>query len=309
MKIQRILAATDLSPCAAYAETRAAMLCAEIKLERLGLITVVEPGVAGKLERLLEGVPGAAEVSLMQRTWIDLKRASARLKSETGIACDCFVESGRPASVIAEKAEKLSAELIVAGEHGCGSVTGVFLGNTPYRLLHTGRRPLLVVRNQPEHPYRSILVPVDFSDDSMLAAQIALALSPHAEVTLLHAFEAVNEGMMHYAGVSREYIDEYRAGAREAAVLGMERFMEKLGSRERPVRSDIRLGAPAFVIQEYVEKSRPELIVIGKHGNSRIEDILIGSVTRHAMDDTDCDILVAIGSRDADGSLLTSHHA
>jgi nucleotide-binding universal stress UspA family protein len=291
----RILAATDLSPCAGFAETRAAMLCAELSIAKLGLMTVIDDSLAGSLGRLLKGSPGpiAGLAEQAGRTLDDIAR---RLQQDHEIACDCHVDTGRPATCIAERAEAMPADLVVVGAHGCNAITPAFIGNTPYRLLHIGRHSILIVREQPAGPYRNVLVPVDFSDDSMRAAQLALTFAPAASVTLLHGFEVMNEGMLHYAGVSTEFIGGYRNAARAEAVAEMDRFMAGLdaGARQLPVSASVQFGYPPFVIQEYARTFSPDLIVIGKHGQSAVEDFLLGSVTRHTLDETTCDLLVAL---------------
>ncbi len=294
MNIRRILAATDLSGCATHAETRAAMLCSELKGDALELLTVIDASLPGTLARLVSGTQESAETSLAEHSANDLKRVALRLQSEYGISCDYSVEFGRAATRIASKADEISADLIVVGAHGCNSINGVFLGNTPYKLLHIGKRSLLIVKNQPTHAYRNILVPVDFSDDSRLAAQTALAIAPNANVTLQHGFEVLNEGLMHYSGVSNDYIRGYRTEARENAVRDMEKFMSALEKGDRVVSSIIQFGYAPLIIQEYADRFNPDLIVIGKHGKSRVEDFLLGSVTRHSIEETSCDILVTL---------------
>lgn len=297
--IRRILAATDLSPCATLAETRAAMLCAELKNDALGLLNVVDDGAPSAPELLPEGTPRtkATLAEYIEYAERELQRIAQRLQQDHGVRCDRSVGFGRPATGIASRAEVISADLIVVGAHGCNSVSPTFLGNTPYKLLHIGGRPLLIVRNQPERPYLNVLVPVDFSEDSKSAAEIALAVAPGAAVTLLHGFEVINEGLMHYAGISTEFIGGYRNDARKDAVEEMERLLSGLDKGQRLVSTSVQFGYPPSVILEYAETFKPDLIVIGKHGKSRIEDFLLGSVTRHTIEETSCDVLVAPAKR------------
>ena len=52
-------------------------------------------------------------------------------------------------------------------------------------------------------------------------------------------------------------------------------------------------GHPAAGIRELAEEMRPDLIVMGKHGQTEIEELLLGSVTKHVLFETHCDMLVA----------------
>jgi nucleotide-binding universal stress UspA family protein len=97
---------------------------------------------------------------------------------------------------------------------------------------------------------------------------------------------------MHYANVAQEAIDYYRVEARENARLAMNDFIAGLGAPDRQLSRKIEFGYPGPVVRDYAEKMQPDLIVMGKHGRSRIEELIIGSVTRDTIDQTKSDILV-----------------
>ncbi|HEX2531117.1 MAG TPA: universal stress protein, partial [Burkholderiaceae bacterium] len=156
--------------------------------------------------------------------------------------------------------------------------------------------PLLIVKNEPKQLYRHILVPVDFSEDSKRAAEFALEVAPKADVTFLHAFEVWFEGQMQYAGVSRELIDDYRLKAREEARLKLNQFITGLNAEERYLNRVVTFGIPGPVVREYAKQMQPDLIVMGKHGRSRFAELIIGSVTRDTIDQTDADLLVVPAS-------------
>lgn len=293
--IQRILAATDLSPCAAFADLRAAMIAAELRCNAIDLLHVIDPSLTGALERMLKDTPSSEGVSLEEHARRELNDVASRIKSETGMKSECRVIFGRPATQIGLRAEAISADVVVVGAHGCNSISRFFIGNTPYKLLHAGKSPLLIVKNSPERHYHNVLVPVDFSESSKRAAQLALAIAPHANVLLLNVFGVPQAGLMQYSGVSGDYINAYRIGAEQIAIGEMERFLSGLET-ERTVSTSVQFGYPTFVIQDYAEKFKPDLIVMGKHGQNRVEDYLLGSVTRSTIEGTSCDILVTLPS-------------
>jgi nucleotide-binding universal stress UspA family protein len=53
--------------------------------------------------------------------------------------------SGRPASVIAELAERLGATLVVVGRRGQNGVAALVLGSVSHELVHQSRVPVTVV--------------------------------------------------------------------------------------------------------------------------------------------------------------------
>jgi nucleotide-binding universal stress UspA family protein len=54
----------------------------------------------------------------------------------------------------------------------------------------------------------------------------------------------------------------------------------------------IEFGPPATMIAARAASLGADLVVIGKHGQSAWEDMLLGSVTRQVIQEASCDILV-----------------
>ena len=48
------------------------------------------------------------------------------------------------------------------------------------------------------------------------------------------------------------------------------------------------------MIREQIEALDSDLVVIGKHGKSGLEDLLLGSVMKQVMQYADCDVLVVV---------------
>jgi nucleotide-binding universal stress UspA family protein len=183
--------------------------------------------------------------------------------------------------------------LLLMGARGPHFVREHILGSTTERVLRTSLRPLLVVKQRPHSPYRRILAAVDFSAHAEAAINIAHAWLPSADIVLLHAFEVEFETTLHLAGVGESEINKYRIQAREAAKLEMEAFIERLQVPGRLVSRLFVHGAPTLHILEQEQLLDPDLIVMGKHGLSALEELLLGSVTQHVLAYSRCDVLVA----------------
>jgi nucleotide-binding universal stress UspA family protein len=61
------------------------------------------------------------------------------------IAAQGEVETGGPAETLADRADRMDADLVVVGSRGLGAVKRAFLGSTSNRLVHICKRPVLVV--------------------------------------------------------------------------------------------------------------------------------------------------------------------
>lgn len=290
--ITKILAATDLSDDSRHAATRAATLCADLECDAVELMTVKEAGLPDALGLVLKTPPAAAESMLVERTLRELRLISGQLQDNYGIRCTNTVKFGQPEEEIISRAKELSAELTVIGMHGSNFFTGFFLGNTADKLARLSKTPLLVVKNPATQPYREVLVPVDFSENSRRAAHMALTIAPGAQITFLHAFDVVLEEQMRYVNVAQDIIRGYHVKAEEDAQRDLNQFIANLQTGGRPVSRTVIFGHPGHVICNHAKVMKPDLIVVGKHGRSRFEELLLGSVTQHALDQTSCDILI-----------------
>jgi nucleotide-binding universal stress UspA family protein len=200
--------------------------------------------------------------------------------------------SGAVTATLAALAEALQAGLIVVGAKGEGLLERMILGSTAERLIRHARRPVLMVRRPVERPYETILAPVDFSPSSLLSARLARALAPDAALTLLHAYQTPFESKLRLAGVGDDRIEHYRAATEEQARAELDELARSLERDGAPVSIRLIHGPATQCILEEEKQTRPDLIVLGKQGRGMLEDLLIGSVSKHILSDSGCDVAV-----------------
>jgi nucleotide-binding universal stress UspA family protein len=179
------------------------------------------------------------------------------------------------------------------GVRGAHFVHEFLIGSTTERVLSKTQRPLLAVRQRAQGPYRRVLVPVDFSPHAAAAVTAAHDWLPHAEIVLLHAFDVEIESTLRFAGVAEEQIHEYRTRAREAAFDSMRQFVETLPIPASGLTRVSVHGAPALQILKHEQSLDIDLIAMGKHGQSVLEELLLGSVTKHVLAYSSSDVLIA----------------
>ena len=127
-------------------------------------------------------------------------------------------------------------------------------------------------------PFQHALVPVDYSDHSRRALELALTLG--AAVTVVHAWDRpayVGEQVIHHTDGSRRSLSEL---IRENAEREMTEFLAKVSAPAGATYEHRLLsGEPVTVI--VAEASRPgyDLLVVGTHGRSGMTKLLLGSVT------------------------------
>lgn len=292
--LRTLLAATDLSAPSRHAVARAAMIARDTGA-RLELLHVIQAGALDHLRHLL-GEDEEAQAAL-PRLEDEARQALARIAREVceahGVNPGTHLAHGPVLEVIASQADALDADLLVLGARGSGFMHHALLGSTADRMLRKTLRSLLIVKQLPHEGYRRVLVAVDFSAYALRAIRLAGALAPQADLILLHALNDDLEGTLRYAGVEETKIIRYRMEARQEALRNVERLAREAGLDAARVHRLVLAGHPSTCILEQEEERDVDLIVLGKHGEGMVEELLLGSTTKHVLAGSRVDVLVA----------------
>lgn len=290
-QLKRLLAATDFSAPARHAVERAASVAraagAELHLVHVGAFSRLD-----ELRRLVANLPADIRQRILEQTEMMATALAASVRERHGVRVTPHVASGPLLSGIEETATSLQADLLVLGSRGSGTLRHLVLGSTAARLVGAFSRPLLVVKRAPAVEYRCVLVPVDFSDASLPAVRLAHAAAPQAHLVLMHAYEAPFEGKLRMTGIEEGHLEEYRRRARAEAEAGMAGLCRSAGIAPGAVASVLVHGTPAQRILEQEDYQDCDLIVTGRQGRGRVRDMLVGSVSRRLLAESEADVLV-----------------
>ena len=288
-----LLATTDFSAPARHALERAAQLAAAHPGAQLTLAHVVGASMLARLRGVMRDEAPAMEARVADETQQALTELAARLSTQYACPVNTRLAQGVALDAITDLADELQANLLVMGARGAHFVREFLLGSTTERVLRRTRRPVLAVKHRPQGAYRRVMVPVDFSAHAVAAAQTAHRWLPDAEIILLHAYEVDFESTLRFASIADEQIHQYRVRAREDALDTMARFVDQLSIPAGQLTRHVVHGAPTLRILEHEQSLDVDLIAMGKHGQSTLEELLLGSVTKHVLFETHCDMLVA----------------
>ncbi len=121
---------------------------------------------------------------------------------------------------------------------------------------------------------KKILIPIDFSETSMLALEHAVFMAERyeAEIVFLHVFESFSYQME----ISQMLIDSVKVGD---LVKGKLDELAKETHRKSGVSisTEVVTGSVAANIVEVADELKVDIIVMGTHGSSGFEEFLIGS--------------------------------
>ena len=136
--------------------------------------------------------------------------------------------------------------------------------------------------------YQNILVPIDFAEnEEAILAEALRVLATGGKLTMLHVVEympAVTQGTF---GIypHRKDIDKIKE-------LSMAKLREILRQHEdENLTPLVREGKPAHLIVETIGEIEPDLVVMGTRGRSKLDHLLIGSVTERVIRQAPCAVL------------------
>lgn len=287
-----LLAASDFSTQARHALERAAQLAAAHPGAQLTLTHVINASMLSRLRIMMGGEAPAMEARAAGEAAQSLTQLATHLSTQHGCPVDARVSQGSVLEAILGLADERASDLLVMGARGSHFVREFLLGSTTERVLCKTRRPVLAVKQRPQGTYRHVLVPVDFSAHAAAAAQTAHRWLPDVEIVLLHAYEVDIESTLRFASIADEQIHQYRIRAREAALASMAQFVEQLSIPPEKLTRLVVHGAPTLRILEHEQSLDADLIVMGKHGQSTLEELLLGSITKHVLACSSSDILI-----------------
>jgi nucleotide-binding universal stress UspA family protein len=282
-RMYRVLLAHDLTGPSEIALVRAARLT----LEREGLLIILHI-VDGRLPaRAIEAQRAHAKSYLEAevRRWLGCRKLSYRI--DIGV--------GEPAGAIAARARAHSVDLVVTGRHQRRTVADTLTPATVERLLQRIQRPILVVGNPNQSPYRRVLIPIDLTSASAARLQFAAAFLPRASLHLLHAYKRCFQDYV--APLSLTFSRE-QEGRKLSDPIGQQpkhaasRFVATLRLGERRPTLTVENGDALVLVKEELARQKTDLLVLGAQAGSGMEHAPIGRAAEAVLRSSRCDILL-----------------
>jgi universal stress protein A len=138
--------------------------------------------------------------------------------------------------------------------------------------------------------FKKIVCPVDFSEftDEILNCAVDIAKKYNAELHLIHIIPNLN------------YFTPYESFLTPENLIAIERNIEKEVDKDfdkitktvdMSVKKVVKTGVTFVEIIDYIKTEGIDLVVMGTHGRSAIEHILIGSVAEKVVRKSPCPVL------------------
>jgi len=270
-----ILVPTDGSDHAKRGADHAALL-AEAFDATVHLLAVVDiDAAAGPFSA------GGVDESYVEERTADQRAALDDLADslESSGDVETVVVTGTPAEGILDYVSETGVDLVVMGTHGRSGLRRYLTGSVAERVLRQSPVPVLTVRATDASAvmdgYGDILVPTDGSERATAAVAHAVAVAG-AFGSTVHAVSVVNLGDIATGAetsVPPELLEELEASATAAT----EAVAKEAQAADVESVTAVQTGRPKHDLLAYVEDHDIDLVVMGTHGRTGLDRVLLGS--------------------------------
>jgi universal stress protein E len=209
---------------------------------------------------------------LIEKAERDAKFHLDSIKTEaanTNIVFEALIRHGdEPSSEIVSAAEDTGADIVVMGRRGRRGLARWMVGDATAKVIGHVRCSVLVAPRAAQMPQKRLLVATDgsrYSDAAALAAG-NLARRCHLPLTVL--------------SVTRDIHNEQR---RTEARTTVDRVTALLAKEGISVEGVVAHGKPEEVIVGTAAEKGADLIIVGSHGRTGLQKVMLGSISERVI--------------------------
>jgi nucleotide-binding universal stress UspA family protein len=223
----------------------------------------------------------------------NLESVKARAAGE-GVSCEIISRhTDEPYKAIVEEAEKNRADLIVMGRRGRTGLKRLLMGSVTAKVIGHSPCNVLVVPRAADIKFKNILIATDGSKYSMAAASEAMGIAKRCDASLFAIAvvqsETISPFDIVHAEMQRDLIAKRELEDAERNVNELNEIAKKEGVR---IECSVIGGRPYEAIVETARSRKADLILMGSHGRTGVDRLLMGSVTERVVGNADCAVLV-----------------
>ena len=153
----------------------------------------------------------------------------------------------------------------------------------------------------PVSPYGTILCCTDFSENAARAFTFALDAAIRRPGSTLHLLHVIPEPEAQFWKTYVYNVEGVDEKARKANDQKIAEDYRPLIPEGVSLTVEMRIGKDYLQILEYARKIDADLIVLGRHGHSALENVLFGNVTEKVVRKAGCPVLVVPRSASTKG--------
>jgi nucleotide-binding universal stress UspA family protein len=197
-----------------------------------------------------------------------LNELANEIRSEFGVAVECIIRTGVPATEVNDTIKEIDASMVVMGTHGYSPMEELVIGSNALRVITKARCQVMTMSKGADHKgYNKIVIPIDSSAHSrqkvVYTLEMAKQFSAHVYAVallgpeddhhkpqmelILHQIEklAKEKGVM--------YSSDVLSGLKNRAVATV-RYSEKIGADLLVIMSDQDAELSGFFLGPYSQQ-------------------------------------------------------
>jgi nucleotide-binding universal stress UspA family protein len=225
-----------------------------------------------------------------------------------GVTCETLVIESplwNTGEAIVEAAKESNCDLIVMGTHGREGLERLMIGSVAERVSRLATQPVMLVRNSATNntkinPFEKLFVPVDGSDTSAIALGVAheLCRGLNASLEIAHVVPDLPIPLTDPVGAYAAF--DYAGLAKTLEESGREILTKAVkNTTVGNVSSNLILAGGQHISAAILNAARDassDLIVIGTHGRSDMDRLLLGSVAEGVIHHAEVPVLLVRSS-------------
>jgi nucleotide-binding universal stress UspA family protein len=242
---------------------------------------------------MLEGHAGPTSdqnpMTLMRQTYQQILQRLEMEAQDAGIYFRSNLEAGQPFDRILDVAHAEDADLIVLGVQERGVVARRTIGGVAERVIGYAPCDVLLVPQDANLDFSSLLLATDGSEHSLRAERLAadLASDRNSKLTVLASADLPEHAHEHQWGVMLSNQAEKQAWETTRASAAR---LEEQGVQ---CTAEARTERAAVSIAQSAKEHDAGLVIMGSHGRTGLKRLLMGSVASRVLETSPCAVLVA----------------
>ena len=143
---------------------------------------------------------------------------------------------------------------------------------------------------------QGVMVPVDFSKESILAAKFAASMAEEYKTRLyvVHVMEPIHPSLRGHIADFEGFQENMMAQAKE----DLENVIPKSIKERVPVETILEVGNATYVIVEKAKELGVDVLVIATHGRTGLAHVMLGSVAEKVIRHAPCPVFVIRNPKD-----------
>ena len=232
---------------------------------------------------------------LVEKAENEMKQYLEEVKAaalKEGVQCEVTVHHGdEPYKLIVEDAARMQADMIVMGRRGRTGLKRLMMGSVTAKVIGHFHCKVLVVPAAAKPEWKNVLAATDGSSQGNKAVMEAITVAKRCGscLTIVSSIAAddlveLEDSSLFLKDIAGQVIASMEKNIRELKELALKEGVKAEGF--------VLSGSPAEAIATTAKENNADLIVVGSHGRTGLDRLLMGSVTERVIVLSSCAVLV-----------------